>query len=468
MAGWLLLAGIPAGAQVPAYQTNGLPLLKSNDVELDTLSAVFHLALGDIASNIRMRHQALPGQERPLLFAGFDYTGAWTRDAAINVWSGAGLLYPQVSKNTLLEVLTTNAKKDSIIGGQYWDKMIWTLGAWQYYLFQGDRAFLRTAYKAAANTLRQLEQDEFDETMGLFRGAAVYGDGIAAYDDDYLHTGEYEGGAWLSNIDKWPEANPEKRAATGWGLPMMVLSTNCMYVQVYQVLQRMQQALHLPVSSSYRQKQQRLTAAINRHFWDEGQQRYRYYIDPWKACDAQEGLGLSFALLFGIATPAQVQAVLNHAVSEPAGIPCVYPSFGRYLGPDGQQVGRHSGSVWPHVQGFWAEAAAQHRRPDRFWHELAALSRHAYRDAQFRELYHPRTGLPDGGLQEDGFEKGKVRAWKSCERQTWAATGFLRMVLFGLFGLHFSEAGIHIQPLVPTAYPQLRLSGLQYRPNRAG
>jgi hypothetical protein len=29
----------------------------------------------------------------------------WTRDAAINVWSGAGLLYPDVARNTLLATL---------------------------------------------------------------------------------------------------------------------------------------------------------------------------------------------------------------------------------------------------------------------------------------------------------------------------------------------------------------------------
>lgn len=449
---------------ISCQPTVSMPLFKSNNEENDTLSSVFHIAIGDLFTNIRMRHTAEKGKEKPILFAGFDYTGAWTRDASINVWSGAGLIYPEIAKNTLLENLITDEHQDTIIGGQYWDKIIWTIGAWNLYLYHGDKSFLRTAYQASIKTLAQLEKDEFDTEKNLFRGGAVYGDGIAAYDDLYTQTGDYlENGPWLSNVDKWPQANPDKKAKTGWGLPMMTLSTNCVYAEVYRILPLMEKELQLTQTTTFEQKEKRMKAAINKQFWNAEKGHYSYYIDPWKTCDFQEGLGLSFALLFGIAPKENVENTLAHVVTEPAGIPCVYPSFSRYLDKEGKHVGRHSGSVWTHVQGFWAHAAALNGDLQAFDHEFSTLRNHTMRDMQFREIYHPKTGLAYGGLQEDGFEKGKIREWKSTERQTWGATAYLRMVFNGLFGMNFSENGIDFKPVVPKKYENLRLIGIPYR-----
>jgi len=446
------------------FQKIGTPLLKSNNFENDTLSSVFHIAIGDLFTNIRMRHNAQKGNEKPILFAGFDYTGAWTRDASINVWSGAGLLYPEIGKTTLMEILIKDENKDTLIGGQYWDKIIWTIGAWNLYLYHGDKSFLRTAYQASIKTLATLEKEEFDSEKGLFRGGAVYGDGIAAYDDEYTHTGEYKvDGPWLSNVDKWPEANPDKKAKTGWGLPMMTLSTNCVYAEVYSVLFKMEKELQLPQTKSFEDKAKAMKVAINSTFWNKQKNHYSYYIDPWKTCDSQEGLGISYALLFGISSRDQTVQTLLNSVVEPGGIPCVYPSFSRYLDKEAKHFGRHSGSVWTHVQGFWAHAAALNGDVKAFNHEFTTLTNHTLRDMQFREIYHPKTGIAYGGLQEDGFEKGKIREWKSTERQTWGATAYLRMVFNGLFGMNFSEKGINFKPVVPKKYENLRLTGIPYR-----
>lgn len=62
---------------------------------------------------------------------GAGYDTPWTRDAAINVWNGAGLIWLEVSRNTLLSVLERKAGK-LVIGGQYWDAIIWATDAWNY------------------------------------------------------------------------------------------------------------------------------------------------------------------------------------------------------------------------------------------------------------------------------------------------------------------------------------------------
>ena len=81
------------------------------------------------------------------------------------------------------------------------------------------------AFLASRNTLLDLEQNEFDPELGLFRGGAVYGDGISAYPPLYTHTGTYTGREWVSTITKWVSENPDLRARQGFGLPMHAFST---------------------------------------------------------------------------------------------------------------------------------------------------------------------------------------------------------------------------------------------------
>jgi hypothetical protein len=70
------------------------------------------------------------------------------------------------------------------------------------------------------------------------------------------------------------------------------------------------------------------------------------------------------------------------------------------------------------------------------------------------------TGEVYGGLQEGapGWQ------WRSCRRQTWSATAYLRMLLMGLIGMRFSPDGITFQPMLPEGISQLVLPrGLAYR-----
>jgi len=59
--------------------------------------------------------------------------GVRTRDASINAWNGASLILPDVARNTLLSVLD-RTDGGVRIGGQYWDCIVWTTGAWHHYL----------------------------------------------------------------------------------------------------------------------------------------------------------------------------------------------------------------------------------------------------------------------------------------------------------------------------------------------
>ncbi|GCE18650.1 glycosyl hydrolase family 65 protein [Dictyobacter kobayashii] len=171
-------------------------------------------------------------------------------------------------------------------------------------------------------------------------------------------------------------------------------------------------------------------------------------------------------LLFGIADAEQASSVLQQQHVTAHGIPCIWPPFERYSSADGMSFGRHCGVVWPHIQAFWAQAAAEHGRLDLFEHELRNLAGKARCDNQFAEIYHPITGAIYGGLQEGCVDEAgnkQIGEWESCARQTWSATGYLRMILMGLLGMHFDGGGISFQPSVPKDLTQLILTNLTYR-----
>ncbi len=418
---------------------HALPVLHTDDPDIDR---AFALALDDLTDNIRPFMDGLLEAPAPVILAGNGYDTPWTRDAAINVWNGAGLLAPEAARNTLLSVLE-RGDDGPRAAGQYWDAVIWAIGAWHHWLYTGDRAFFELSKQAVINTLRYFEATEYDADRGLFRGPACYGDGVSAYPDRYA--------ADDSCILSFTRAFPERRVSPGYGIPMFTLSTNCLYFEAYRVAWRM------TGDAAWLEKAERIKRAINDTFWNERTGLYDYLVDGEGRCEAQEALGMSFALLFGVADGARAARITRSMAVTPQGVPCLYPSFDRYraLG-----YGRHSGTVWPHAQAFWATAVTR-IDPAAFERELTALTRNALRDGQFSEIYHPETGLPYGGVQED---RGVLRAdWVSQPRQTWSATGYLRMVLSGLAGLAFGENELRVRPTGIRRVHEMTLTGLRWR-----
>jgi len=416
------------------------------------INRAYRIAIGDLAGNIHPFQDGLLTAPSPVILAGLDYDTPWTRDAAINVWNGVGLLWPEVGRSTLLAVLE-NVEGKVRIAGQYWDAIIWVLGAWAYYRYTGDQEFLALAYQAAQNSLERFESEEFDPGLGLFRGPAVYGDGVAAYPDRYSPGG-------TSSILDWVRFNPQRKAQSGYGIPMHSLSTNCVYYQACQTAGWMAQSLGLPPNPAHQQRAAALRQAIQTHFWDPERGQFRYLVDAQGGCDHQEGLGNSFALLFGLADDQQAQSIFLHQVITPAGIPCVWPTYERYHRMGG--FGRHSGTAWPFISGFWGEAALLHQRPEIFEHEFQIFTGLINRHAQCAEIYHPLTGEIYGGLQESGKGSSGYE-WESCARQSWTASAYLRMLLFGVLGLDLHSAELRIHPHLPAGLDQIEIQGLPYR-----
>lgn len=356
-----------------------------------------------------------------IIHAGGTYGGEWTRDIAINAWNCANLLLPEVTRHSLWSVTTDNRTQ---IGHQYWDRIIWVTGAYDHFLATGDEEFLRQAYTASRNGMARLEKEAFDTQYGLFTGPSVFNDGIAGYDAPV-----FEEGIGSSYVLDYPHAREIK-----------CLSTNCIYYNAYRLLARMAARFgDTGADEAFRTKAEQLRTALRRHFWD-GDHTLAYLVDHnGKIHRQQEGLGISFALLFGILTPAEAERVISHCHVSPYGLPSIYPAFARF---SAGKPGRHNVMVWPFVNAFWAEAALRNGHPEKFAFELENLAALACRSKDcFYEIYDCLTGRVNGGWQT-----GLDHEWVSVHRQTWSATGYIRMVLRGMLGIAFTESGLEIAP----------------------
>lgn len=415
------------------------------------INSSYRIAIATLAANTLPFKDGILEKEEPVFIAGLKYSTPWTRDAAINTWNGGGLVDRDVALNTLKSVLGKD-ENGLFIDGEYWDRIIWTVGAWWYYLYSGDRDFLAVSYEAVDNSLKYFEDTEYNPEIGLFRGAACYGDGVAAYPDIYAKHGR-------SGIITFAKENRDLCDDVGVGIPMYALSTNCLYYQAYVLADKMVHELGL--AEKYAEKAENVKNAINRVFWNEESGNYRYLHDRFGGCDSFEGLGLSFAILFGVADEEKRNKIFKNTTVTEQGIACVYPSFSRYDSEDGMSFGRHSGTVWPHVQGFWADAAAKHHRRDIFDFEFSKQTEHTVKGWQFSEIYHPITGEIYGGVQERGV--CGITGWESVPFQTWSATSYLRQVYFDILGMKFSANGIAFDPICTSLVKTAELKGLHYR-----
>lgn len=370
----------------------------------------------------------------------------WTRDNAVNSWNAISLLGPAVGANTLWAATTRQSDGSLILlqDTQWWDHIIWVAAAWNHYAITGDRDFLSNAYQTSVNSLAARRTQNFNESYGLFEGPGFMNDGIAGYPvpPDRL-TGR--SGFVLS----YPGT-----------IDMMVLSTNCEYHGAYQALASMATELgRHQEAAAYRSAGNALREAINAHLWREDAGTYSYFIHgsdgiAGQIDTSQEGGGLAFAILFGVANPAQTRKLLTNAHWQPHGIVNVWPHFARY---NNDMPGRHNVMVWPMVHSMFGHAAALGGRVDLFGRAVTDLANLVTGiDGHFYELYNSITGARDGGWQVN-------RRWVSQPDQTWSATGYLRMIYSGLFGLNFTPDGLTIAPSLPAGWGPVSLRGLRYR-----
>jgi hypothetical protein len=388
-----------------------------------------------------------------LAIAGQGYTQPqrWTRDASVNSWNAISLLSPVVGGNTLWSVVDTQSDGTLIVqqgDDEWWDQIVWVVSAWDHYLVTGDRDFLSAAYGTAVNTINLRESQNFNATLGLFEGPGFMNDGISGYPSP-----PYEPGIDSSSVLAYPGAST-----------LLCLSTNCIYYGAYRALASMARVLGDDGAAGYDAAAAALRTAINGTFWRADAGLYGYLVQgPGSSLAGeldthQEGGGLALAIILGVATPAMTASVLANAHWEPHGVVNVWPDLPQYPSPEwGRQA-----SLWPMVHSMFGHAAALGGRTDLFERAVTDLAQLVGGSGgHFFEIYNPVTGVEDGGWQTDGT--GDIVQWVAQPDQTWSATGYLRMIYRGLFGLTFTSGGLQLPPTLPRGWGPVTLGGLPYR-----
>jgi len=379
--------------------------------------------------------------------AGGDYNDSWTRDGSLNPWNAGSLLDPVTAKNTLSHLIKNDPVYGPIIdqgNRQWWDMVIWIPAAWNHFQVTGDTQFLATAYAVAVNTLKKMQNEHYNPAFGLFKGPSFFNDGIAGY------PAPYNSNNGSSFVLDHPGTDQ-----------LLCLSVNCLYYAAYKTTALMGAQLGKPRAdlADLNTKAAQLKKQINRRFWIENSHRYGYFIHGTGAAagsleNYQEGSGLAFAILFGVADEAKATAILNHIHFEPKGLPSIWPHFPMF---SDSQPGRHNCVIWPQVNGLFAKAAAQEKGYPIFsaeFERVTALFNGT--PGNIREIYNAISGAPDGGWQNGGH-------WGAAQNQTWSATAYLSMVYNGIFGINFSTDGIIFSPYLKSQWGPVSLTNLQYR-----
>lgn len=377
-----------------------------------------------------------------MMRAGGTYPTPWTRDAAVNTMNAACFLEPEVAKNTLWAVCErVHGKLYFQMDDQSWDKIIWAVGAWKYYLATGDREFLEPACETVKNSLELLEEIQFNGKYGLFTGGSFFNDGITGYPADLYQEG----------------VNSSFVGDHGSVKDVMTLSTNCLYYDAYHILERMEGILgKREASPGYAKRAEALKEAINRFFWREKAGTYSYLLYPDGRRDhSQEGCGISFAVLTGVCEGEQAKRMIRGCYRSGRGLVSIWPPF-EGISSEEKPL-RHNNLIWPVVNGFFVTAAARCGCADIVGEEIRNLALLAKNDGgSYSEIYSPQTGRPFSGWQ-----CGHV--WDSVRDQTWSATAMIRSLVFGVFGIEPGEETIAFHPCLPEEFGEPVLKGIRFR-----
>ena len=171
---------------------------------------------------------------------------------------------------------------------------------------------------------------------------------------------------------------------------------------------------------------------------------------------SRELAGISFGVLFDI-LPAEALTQLQR---EEYGIPSIMPPFQGLFSKE--RPGRHNNLIWPFLNGFYIQAAANAGLEAIAARELRNMTVLLNSADGIYEIYNPYDGSVDGGWQIGGDDL-QGHLWDSCPDQTWSATCYIGALVLGVFGMNVEQGGIRFAPSVPESLKDAVISGVKVR-----
>lgn len=427
-----------------------LPIVRLSGANADKILKAY-----EIAVSVLKRCETESKVFGRVIKAGGCYDDVWTRDASYNTWMAYNLLDDEIAYNSLQVPLffgkgkTISGKLAENREDQYWDKMLWTVAALDFFTIKKDLRFLNSIYNVSYNTIEEIYNEHFCEEYGLQYGPAFMCDGIGALPSDICNERDCPLGR--SNAADYEKANK-----------IMTLSSNCILVGAIRATAKVAELLDLKESSKeLNEKANVLSDTINSRLWNEELGRYDYFVYGFGEkkgtnCTLQEAAGQAFSILFDIADDEKVKNIMNNIHVEPHGIPLSWPSLeNHYIGgcrfkaeANGYDIPQNI-TIWPNINGLWARACAYKGYSKHFEYELLSLTDLICNsDDTVYEIYHALTGKPG------------LRFYDKKSDQAWAAAAFLNMIFYGLFGLRISKDSVSFKPQKVAGIEQGEISGV--------
>jgi alpha-glucosidase len=425
----------------------GQPYVRTGNALFDGLFAM-SVADAELDRVSEIRDDAF-NRGRPIACHCFE-TGAkwpyvWTRDISYSVDLGLASLDPQRALNSLLfktsgvraDLVSDGAQAVNVVAqdtgsGGSWpvstDRVVWILAASDVLeqMPAADRPVLaRQLYAVARDTVEQDRRFAFDAYAGLYRGETSFLD-------------------WREqNYPEWTR-NDVSSIAGGYAF-----STNVLHAIALERTAQLARELGDPLAMRYRLWGQDLRRAINARFWQAASGLYSSYLgaEPDSVpSNSYDLLGLSLAIIHGIADGNQARSVLQRYPISAAGPPVVWPeqpAIAIY----------HNRAIWPFVTAYALRAAKSARHAELASELTESLIRGSALSLSNMENFE---FLTQQVRYEDGPLSGPVI---NSPRQLWSVAGYLSMVIDTLWGLEVHAGSLSVKPWLPGRIAQALFGG---------
>ncbi len=425
-------------------EKEGAPRVRSGSLPFDALFAMSMEEMRlDSVSNIEDGNYN-QGKEIPCdcFETGAKWHYVWTRDLSYAAHLGLAVLDPDRVVNSLtfktsdyrpgvekpLAVPGTDdgmqIVQDTGTGGSWpisTDRTTWSFGAAKVLdalPAKKQKAFTKRALAALTNTVEIDRAAAFDETDGLYRG-----------EQSFLDWREQTYSQWIT------------RDISSLGTSKS-LSTNVNHYSALRLTARLsKEAGQHADAMKYNKWASDLRTAINKRLWLEDVGQYSSITGPHfgdAALYKYDWLGISLAVISGVAPAERAQQAIENYPHGPMGAPVIFP----------QQPGipvYHNRAIWPFVTAYGLQAAIKTKNAKVADAAYDTLIRAASLNMSNMENLEWLSAQP---LLLDEIHPEMSGPIINSQRQLWSVAGYLGMVLEGVFGVKTSSEGLTFQPFI--------------------
>jgi hypothetical protein len=386
------------------------------------LAALYQMAMEEMILDTRSDSTFCAGKLWP---------DTWTRDAVYSIYFAFSWINPKISLNTLRKQTLKDppeALQDTGTGGSWpmsTDRIVWAIAAWEYYLSTGDKNWLKEAYTSLRYTAEKDIHVAFDDSIGLFKGEACSMD---------WRTHTYPN--WFSN------ENIGESFSTG---------TNALHYFSYSFLEKAGHILNDDKANleKWAYYKNTIKTSLNKYCWNKEKGLYTAYLYPafmqYTPSDRVDIMSNGLCALLGLTSPEQSDQILERYPMYPYGGSVLYPSI-----PD--DFAYHNKGIWAVWQTPLMFMAGKRQHMAVANHLMQSLIRQG---AMF--LTHKENMTYDTGFDENTA--------LNSDRQLWSVAAYASLVYRMLFGMEYTEEGIHFHPTVPAELVNgpISLENFKYR-----